>query len=49
MITPSQRLFRPGAPQPSRVRTGQPSGRAPAQERHVVQGGGALMLASMGV
>lgn len=45
MITPSQRLFRPGAPQPSRVRTGQPSGRAPAQERHVVQGGGALMLA----
>lgn len=39
------RLFRPGPPQPSRVRLAQPVGRAPASERHVVAGGGALMLA----
>lgn len=45
MNIPSPRLFRPGPPQPSRVWQGQPTGRAPALERHVVPGGGALMLA----
>lgn len=45
MTTPSTRLFRPGPPQPSRVRLAAPVSRAPVQERHTVPGGSAVLLA----
>lgn len=37
-------LLRPGPPRPSRLRVASPVSRAPAQERHTVAGGGALLL-----
>ncbi len=45
MTLSDPRLFRPGPPQPSRVRLGGPVGQMPAQERHTVAGGGALLVA----
>ena len=36
-------LLRPGPPRPSRLRVASPVSRAPAQERHTVAGGGALL------
>ena len=37
-------LLRPGPPRPSGLRVASPVSRAPAQERHTVAGGGALLL-----
>ncbi|AYF03148.1 DUF1989 domain-containing protein (plasmid) [Paracoccus yeei] len=37
-------LLRPGPPRPSGLRVASPVGRPPAQERHSVAGGGALLL-----
>ena len=38
-------LFRPGPPQPSGLRVASAVGKAPAEERHTVPGGGGLLLA----